>query len=234
MHTQLSDFARLLRSTPHFHDIDADLSPVGTILEAANRTNMAMRLPLHHRYLRKQRPKEASYDHVTQLALGLLTAYAYATGAKQVIVRLAHDGQFNLTGEALGQRHGSVRGTPGRIALGQPGDGHFHAGSDAHGGETRKNSARTNVWTALENIGRDRDHPVWRRTNPAAAAPHGAHGLPIDNRHRAHRDAGDMRYIRAIAVLILADIIASDSGYAIPMVNAIWIADRWLPFRNAT
>ncbi len=43
-----------------------------------------------------------------------------------------------------------------------------------------------------------------------------------------------MRYIRAIAVLILADIIASDSGYAIPMVNAIWIADRWLPFRNAT
>ncbi len=94
MHTQLSDFARLLRSTPHFHDIDADLSPVGTILEAANRTNMAMRLPLHHRYLRKQRPKEASYDHVTQLALGLLTAYAYATGAKQVIVRLAHDGQL--------------------------------------------------------------------------------------------------------------------------------------------
>lgn len=42
-----------------------------------------------------------------------------------------------------------------------------------------------------------------------------------------------MRHLRTIAVLILADMLTSDSGYAIPMVDALWIVDHWLPFRRA-
>jgi hypothetical protein len=71
-----------------FASLPAMSRPLDELAFAHEYTLLALRLPLHHRRLRKARPKPKLYDAAIQPGLAILGAFAQQMGTRQAIVRL--------------------------------------------------------------------------------------------------------------------------------------------------
>lgn len=89
MRSLLTAFADGIRCTAPYLDQPQTTRPADTIWEAHNRANLALRQPLYHRRLGKNRPKPKAYDAAIQQGLAVLAAFASAAGTRQIIVRLS-------------------------------------------------------------------------------------------------------------------------------------------------
>jgi hypothetical protein len=86
--------ARLQRTAP-FHGKPVMNRPLNTLWHWHEQTLLQLRQPLHHRYLRKPRPKLKVYDEAIQAGLAILAAFASETHVKQAIVRIGADNRLD-------------------------------------------------------------------------------------------------------------------------------------------
>jgi hypothetical protein len=84
----IAAIVRSLRDTLPFASLPAMSRPLDELAYAHDYTLLALRLPLHHRRLRKARPKPKLYDAAIQPGLAILGAFAQQMGTRQAIVRL--------------------------------------------------------------------------------------------------------------------------------------------------
>jgi hypothetical protein len=81
-----------LRRTPPYRSLPVTNRPHDALWHAHNDALHMLRLPLHHQYLRKPRPKPAAFDAAIQAGLAILASFAWVIGTRQAIVRIS-DGQ---------------------------------------------------------------------------------------------------------------------------------------------
>lgn len=77
-----------LRRTVPFRSLPVTTRPQDALWHAQNDTLLALRLPLHHAFLNKRRPKPKDYETAIQMGLALLASGAKILGTRQIIVCL--------------------------------------------------------------------------------------------------------------------------------------------------
>lgn len=75
-----------LRLTQPFFDLPATTRPMNRILDALNRTLLALRMPLYHVHLKKPAPKPKDRAAAVKCGMALLGSFAFCTNTRQAII----------------------------------------------------------------------------------------------------------------------------------------------------